>query len=195
LPPLSERALGLREVASRNSINGQLLVIHRRRSVTQHLLQVLSLKEGILGKQTGAVCFSGGLSCIFSNDPPLGESSDPRVCEPLVALREIIPFPGGHGLQRRLGPPPGKFVVLPQKVEPQIVLHSEQMSNTITVRLPEDLAGWLEEASKKAGVPRGRIIREQLELARRRHDQPFLHLAGSVDGARDLSARKGFAKK
>ncbi len=79
--------------------------------------------------------------------------------------------------------------------ESPIVLHFEQMSNTITVRLPEELAGWLEEASRKAGVPRGRIIREQLELARRRHDPPFLHLAGSVEGARDLSARKGFAKR
>ena len=75
------------------------------------------------------------------------------------------------------------------------MLHSEQMSNTITVRLPEDLACWLEAASKKAGVPRGRIIREQLELARRRHDQPFLHLAGSAESARDLSAREGFAKR
>ncbi len=86
-------------------------------------------------------------------------------------------------------------VKLSRKVESQVVLRSEQMSNTITVRLPEDLAGWLEETSRKAGVPRGRIIREQLELARRRHDQPFLHLAGSVEGSRDLSARKGFAKR
>jgi hypothetical protein len=82
-----------------------------------------------------------------------------------------------------------------QKVGSEVVLQSEQMSNTITVRLPADLAGWLEAASRKAGVPRGRIIREQLELARQRHGQPFLHLAGSVDGPRDLSARKGFAKK
>ena len=69
------------------------------------------------------------------------------------------------------------------------------MSNTITVRLPEDLAGWLDAASRKAGVPRGRIIREQLELARRREKQPFLRLAGSIDGPRDLSTRKGFSKK
>jgi predicted DNA-binding protein len=66
------------------------------------------------------------------------------------------------------------------------------MSNTITVRLPEDLAGWLEAASREAGVPRGRIIRELLELARRREEQPFMHIAGSVEGARDLSSRKGF---
>jgi hypothetical protein len=69
------------------------------------------------------------------------------------------------------------------------------MSNTITVRLPEDLAGWLEATSRKAGVPRGRIIRDQLELARRREKQPFLRLAGSVEGPRDLSTRKGFSGK
>lgn len=69
------------------------------------------------------------------------------------------------------------------------------MSNTITVRLPEDLAGWLDAASRKAGVPRGRIIRDQLELARRQEKQPFLRLAGSVEGPRDLSTRKGFSRK
>ena len=75
------------------------------------------------------------------------------------------------------------------------MLQFVQMSNTITVRLPNDLAGWLEAASRKAGVPRGRIIREQLELARRQEGQPFLHLAGSVEGPRDLSVRKGFSKQ
>ena len=69
------------------------------------------------------------------------------------------------------------------------------MSNTITVRLPEDLASWLEAASRKAGVPRGRIIRDQLELARRREKQPFLRLAGLIEGPRDLSTRKGFSRK
>lgn len=69
------------------------------------------------------------------------------------------------------------------------------MSNAITVRLPEDLADWLEEVSRRAGVPKGRIIREQLELARHRDTQPFLRLAGKVEGDADLSMRKGFAKK
>lgn len=68
------------------------------------------------------------------------------------------------------------------------------MSNTITVRLPEDLAEWLDAASRKAGVPRGRIVRDQLELARKREKRPFLRLAGSVEGSRDLSTRKGFSK-
>ena len=75
------------------------------------------------------------------------------------------------------------------------MLRFEQMRNTITVRLPEDLAGWLDAAARKAGVPRGRIIRDQLELARRQEKQPFLRLAGSVEGPRDLSTRKGFSKK
>jgi hypothetical protein len=74
------------------------------------------------------------------------------------------------------------------------VLRFEQMSNTITVRLPDDLAEWLNEASRKAGVPRGRIVREQLEAARRAGKRPFLRLAGVVDGPRDLSSRKGFSR-
>lgn len=68
------------------------------------------------------------------------------------------------------------------------------MSNTITVRLPEELAEWLDSASRKAGVPRGRIVRDQLQLARERERRPFLHLAGSVEGPRNLSTRKGFSR-
>jgi hypothetical protein len=75
------------------------------------------------------------------------------------------------------------------------VLQFKQMSNTITVRLPEDLAQWLDAASRKAGVPRGRIIRDQLQLARKREKRPFLRLAGSIDGPPDLSSRKGFSRR
>lgn len=67
------------------------------------------------------------------------------------------------------------------------------MSNTITVRLPDDLAEWLDSASRKAGVPRGRIVRDQLQFARQREKQPFMRLAGSVAASRDLSTRKGFS--
>lgn len=73
------------------------------------------------------------------------------------------------------------------------VLHFEQMSNTITVRLPDDLAEWLDAASRKAGVPRGRIVRDQLQLARKREKRPFMRLAGSIEGPRNLSERKGFS--
>lgn len=67
------------------------------------------------------------------------------------------------------------------------------MSNTITIRLPEDLEQWLEKEARITGVPKGRIVREQLELMRtRKARQPFLDLAGCVDGSPELSLKKGF---
>jgi len=75
------------------------------------------------------------------------------------------------------------------------VLRYWQMSKTITIRLTEDLASWLDQASKQSGIPKGRIVREQLERARRSGKSPsFMRLAGTVEGARDLSARKGFSR-
>ena len=75
------------------------------------------------------------------------------------------------------------------------VLHFRQMRNTVTVRLPDELAEWLESTAKRSGVSQSRIIREQLEKARTQEAQPFLHLAGRVSGPGDLSLRKGFSKK
>jgi predicted transcriptional regulator len=69
------------------------------------------------------------------------------------------------------------------------------MSNTITVRVPEDLAQWLAETARKTGVPKGRIVRDQLEKARQSEQQPFLRLAGAVAGPANLSTRKGFSRK
>ena len=70
------------------------------------------------------------------------------------------------------------------------------MSHTITVRLPKDLAAWLEHVAAKTGVPQGKIVRDQLEKARAGSlRKSFMRLAGSVRGARDLSARKGFAPR
>lgn len=69
------------------------------------------------------------------------------------------------------------------------------MSNTFTIRLPEDLDAWLNETARKAGVSRGRIVRMELERARKGSTQPFLRLAGAVDGPPNLSTRKGFSKK
>jgi hypothetical protein len=69
------------------------------------------------------------------------------------------------------------------------------MSKTITIRLTEDLASWLDQASKQSGIPKGRIVREQLERARKGGKVPsFMRLAGTLRGARDLSARKGFSR-
>ncbi len=76
------------------------------------------------------------------------------------------------------------------------VLHFVQMSNTLTVRLPGDLAEWLEYTARKTGLPKGRIVREELERARNSTtNRPFLRLAGAVGGPSDLSVRKGFSRK
>lgn len=70
------------------------------------------------------------------------------------------------------------------------------MGHTLTIRVTKDLADWLEETAKRTGVSQGKIVRDQLEKARSgRSGQSFLRLAGCVDGARDLSTRKGFSKK
>ena len=69
------------------------------------------------------------------------------------------------------------------------------MGHTLTVRLPKDLADWLEDEAARTGVSQGRIVREQLEKARDSTAQPFMRLAGSIRGARDLSTRKGFSKR
>jgi Ribbon-helix-helix protein, copG family len=68
------------------------------------------------------------------------------------------------------------------------------MGHTLTIRLQEDLAEWLEDQAAKSGVSQGQIVREQLERARSASAQPFMRLAGSVKGARNLSQRKGFSK-
>jgi predicted DNA-binding protein len=69
------------------------------------------------------------------------------------------------------------------------------MSNTITIRLPEDLAEWLSEVARRTGVPVGRIVREQLQRLKNEQDsQPYMRLAGKVKGPPDLSTRKGFSR-
>ena len=69
------------------------------------------------------------------------------------------------------------------------------MGHTISVRLTEELAAWLEETAARTGVSQSRIIREQLERAKAGDaNRPFMRLAGSVRGARDLSTRKGFSR-
>jgi predicted DNA-binding protein len=70
-----------------------------------------------------------------------------------------------------------------------------QMRNTITVRLPEDLAEWLDDTATKTGVSQGKIIRDQLEKARAMEVRPFLRLAGAISASPELSTRKGFSKK
>ncbi|HJT90089.1 MAG TPA: ribbon-helix-helix protein, CopG family [Bryobacteraceae bacterium] len=66
------------------------------------------------------------------------------------------------------------------------------MSKTISVRLPEDLADWLERTARAMGISKGRIIREELEKARISANRPFVRWAGAVAGPKNLSRRKGF---
>jgi len=66
------------------------------------------------------------------------------------------------------------------------------MGNTLTIRLPKDLSDWLDNASREAGVPRGRLIRMELERVRRTGVQkPFMKHLGSLDLEPDASMRKG----
>jgi len=72
------------------------------------------------------------------------------------------------------------------------------MSRTLTIRLTEELAQWLERTARRTGIPAGRIVREQLERAKSAStgDQKgFMQLAGIVDGPANLSGRKGFSRK
>jgi len=69
------------------------------------------------------------------------------------------------------------------------------MGHTLTIRLTPELATWLQAASTEAGVPQGRIVRDQLERARAAgHQKGYMRLAGSVRLDRDLSTRKGFSR-
>jgi hypothetical protein len=70
------------------------------------------------------------------------------------------------------------------------------MGNTITVRLPEELAEWLKVTARKTGLPVGRLVREELERAKREHgDKPFMRFSGVISGPPDLSSRRGFSRK
>ena len=68
------------------------------------------------------------------------------------------------------------------------------MGHTVTLRVPDDLAAWLQETAARAGVSQGHLVREKLEQARKgESSRPFMRLAGTVKGPKDLSSRKGFS--
>jgi len=69
------------------------------------------------------------------------------------------------------------------------------MGETLTIRLPRDLAEWLERTAAETGISQGRIVRAELEQAKKRRSRRvFMRLAGSVNGSRSLSSRKGFSR-
>lgn len=71
------------------------------------------------------------------------------------------------------------------------------MSHTLSVRLEDDVAEWLEETARKSGLSQGQIVRDQLMKARENDfsSKPFMKLAGVKALETDLSTRKGFSRK
>jgi hypothetical protein len=70
------------------------------------------------------------------------------------------------------------------------------MSQTLNIRIQDDLASWLEKSAQRMGVSQEKLVRQELERARQGDTgrQRFMRLAGSVRLDRKLSTRKGFSK-
>lgn len=72
-----------------------------------------------------------------------------------------------------------------------------QMSNTLTIRVPEDLLKRLREKSRRTGLPVGKVVREFVEagLSDEGNQQVWKKYAGIIKGGpRDVSSRKGFSR-
>lgn len=70
------------------------------------------------------------------------------------------------------------------------------MGNTLSIRLPPDLAQWVKETAIQTGLTQGEVVRQQLEKARSTTaNKPWMALAGKASGPRDLSTREGFGKR
>jgi len=66
----------------------------------------------------------------------------------------------------------------------------------LTIRITDELRDWLEETSRRTGVPVGRLIRQRLEEERRSGKQRFMKHAGAIKGGPiDVSSRKGFSRE
>src|ERR1700686_525667 len=73
--------------------------------------------------------------------------------------------------------------------------YNNPMSHTLTIRLTDEPLAWLKALSEQTGLPMARIIRQQLESAKAAKVNPrFLHLAGKINGPKDLSSRAGFSR-
>jgi predicted DNA-binding protein len=82
------------------------------------------------------------------------------------------------------------------------VLQYVTMSNTLTIRLPEELLERLREKARCTGLPMGRVVRESLETALSKDknknkdaQQAWRKYAGIIKGGpSDVSSRKGFSR-
>lgn len=81
------------------------------------------------------------------------------------------------------------------------VLHSLQMSNTLSIRLPEELMVRLREKARRTGLPVGRMVRQYVETGLSQDvsaskNQAWRKYVGIIKGGpRDLSTRKGFSQR
>jgi len=71
------------------------------------------------------------------------------------------------------------------------------MSNTLTVRLPEELLDRLREKARRTGLPMSQMVRQSLEKTLNGGgNQAWRKFAGILkDGPPDLSSRKGYSRK
>ena len=71
------------------------------------------------------------------------------------------------------------------------------MSNTLTVRLPEELLQQLRRRARRAGLPVGRVVRQSIENTLAQDENiRLLEFAGLIKGGpRDLSSGNGFSRK
>jgi predicted transcriptional regulator len=76
------------------------------------------------------------------------------------------------------------------------VLQFCHMSNTLTVRLPEELLNRLREKARRTGLPMSRMVRQSLEASLNGGgNQAWRKFAGIIKGGpRDVSSRKGFSR-
>jgi predicted DNA-binding protein len=70
---------------------------------------------------------------------------------------------------------------------------------TLTMKLPEELLGWLETEAKRAGQPKSALVREILQRHQQRQHQSALELAGDLcgcarSGLRDLARNKKYLR-
>lgn len=68
------------------------------------------------------------------------------------------------------------------------------MSNTLTIRLPEDLQRRLREKARRTGLPMGRIVCDSLEKTLDKNEPAWMKYAGTFSGPRNLSSRKGYSR-
>ena len=71
------------------------------------------------------------------------------------------------------------------------------MSNTLTIRLPEELMNRLREKARRTGLPMGQMVRQSLEASLTPDpNQAWKKYVGIFkDGPPDLSSRKGYSRK